>query len=315
MILIQNPGVRQGTSTNYGSGWDVILPQNWSKAFWVAFIYRGARAAGLRDLESLAFEQKAPLFPHDFPDTKAGNQYEKDATEKLKTKYDRRPPAKRCNYIKLGITSPFSCQWCNLIQDWNGGQICKNILILRDWRALKRLREIFNKPFNKKHLTKSNLAKTDVNNLSEVLSDTRHSLVQVELTMLSKGVPNDYAVICIPAEEDFRQLQSDNSFSGPKEPVHKDDSTKSKKKSKGDILVTNCTNKSKSIRHSCSREVIGYVNRGGFALGSGNGSGLGFCAVSGIKHLLEKSSSESSNFVLVRNPTSYQYRYASIKIT
>jgi ribonuclease P/MRP protein subunit POP1 len=54
VILIQRPGVRQGTRINYGCGWDIILPPNWSMAFWLACIYRGARAAGVRELQSLA---------------------------------------------------------------------------------------------------------------------------------------------------------------------------------------------------------------------------------------------------------------------
>lgn len=309
VILIQNPGVRQGTSTNYGSGWDIILPQNWSKAFWVAFVYHGARAAALRDLESLAFEQKSPFFPNDFPDAIAGKQCELTVAEKLKNKYNKRPPAKRCNYVKLGIAFPFSYPWCSLIQDWNGEESSDKIYVLRDWKVLKQLRERVN-THHKKVMQQSSID-TEGDSLSQGLTDHKRSLAQVELSMLSRGVPNEFGIICVPTQEDLRLLQDDSTYSGPKEPVHKEGDSKNNKKNKGDNSVIS---KPKGVKNSCSRPVIGYVNRGGFALGSGNGSGQGFCAVSGIKQLLQNFTSKSSVIVLVRNPSSYQYRYATLKI-
>ncbi len=107
-------------SINFGSGYDVIFPAGWSMAFWIAFVYRGARVGGARELATCSCEQGMPHFPCDFPDTKAGREYNKEQKRLGEEAYKRYPPAKRPNYVKLGITGPFAPDWNTLVTQWSG---------------------------------------------------------------------------------------------------------------------------------------------------------------------------------------------------
>nr|XP_003479933.1 ribonucleases P/MRP protein subunit POP1 [Cavia porcellus] len=119
ILLIQQPGKATGEDRlGWGSGWDVLLPKGWGMAFWIPFIYRGARVGGLK--EGLVHSQykKSPSVPADFPDCPAGVLFAEEQVKNLLEKYKRRPPAKRPNYVKLGTVAPFWCPWEQLTQDW-----------------------------------------------------------------------------------------------------------------------------------------------------------------------------------------------------
>ncbi|KAH9363385.1 hypothetical protein HPB48_019483 [Haemaphysalis longicornis] len=73
----------------FGSGWDVILPSGWGRPFWIALVYRGARASGLRELRSLSLEMGLPCFPFDHPDTAATQKSEEDDRRELMAKHLR----------------------------------------------------------------------------------------------------------------------------------------------------------------------------------------------------------------------------------
>nr|XP_010586723.1 ribonucleases P/MRP protein subunit POP1 isoform X1 [Loxodonta africana] len=119
ILLIQQPGKVTGEDRRgWGSGWDVLLPKGWGMAFWIPFIYRGARVGGLK--EGLVHSQykRSPNIPGDFPDCPAGIRFAEEQAKNLLEKYKRRPPAKRPNYVKLGTLAPFCCPWVQLTQDW-----------------------------------------------------------------------------------------------------------------------------------------------------------------------------------------------------
>lgn len=62
---------------------------------------------GQRDKYKIQVEQGLPFFPYDYPDTRA---YATQSILTAKQKaiiYFKKPPAKRTNYKKLGIFSPF----------------------------------------------------------------------------------------------------------------------------------------------------------------------------------------------------------------
>ncbi|KAL9980334.1 hypothetical protein ACROYT_G008906 [Oculina patagonica] len=124
VLLIQQAGCsgasrNTGVGAGYGSGWDIILPSGWAMAFWIAFVYRGARTGALQESQTLALEQGVLFFPNDFPDTPAGEAHNKKLKEDGEAKYKRYPPAKRPNYDKLGARSPFSPPWRELVKDWS----------------------------------------------------------------------------------------------------------------------------------------------------------------------------------------------------
>jgi ribonuclease P/MRP protein subunit POP1 len=55
----------------FGSGWDVVTPAGWASPLWLALVFRGARAGGLRESGSLGFEAGSEtVLP---PDTLSGS--------------------------------------------------------------------------------------------------------------------------------------------------------------------------------------------------------------------------------------------------
>jgi hypothetical protein len=56
-------------------GWDIIAPPGWAMPLWRALIFAGARAISQSDIAALALDGRKPLFPQDFPETRAGKEY------------------------------------------------------------------------------------------------------------------------------------------------------------------------------------------------------------------------------------------------
>ncbi|KAL1418903.1 hypothetical protein MTO96_025577 [Rhipicephalus appendiculatus] len=146
---------KDGSQTNlgFGSGWDLILPAGWGRPFWIALVYRGARASGLRELRSLSLEMGLPCFPFDHPDTAATQQSEEENRRELMTKHLRYPPDKRPSFQKLRISCPFFFPWSQLVQEWHtldqpsadnaGCDDGSTFYVLRSRKVLRRLAAMF----------------------------------------------------------------------------------------------------------------------------------------------------------------------------
>ena len=72
--------------------------------------------------------------------------------------------------------------------------------------------------------------------------------------------------------------------------------------------------KSISLLGSTSRDIIGLIKGGDFDLVTGQGLGFGFCSVAALLTLIEHQKDRKFCLVLVRNPTSLQYRFASVSL-
>lgn len=64
----------------------------------------------------------------------------------------------------------------------------------------------------------------------------------------------------------------------------------------------------------CSRMTLGWVVQGDFSLATGTGEGLGFVSLVGLLQTLLRQSVDQQGIVLLRNPTSLQYRFARLCI-
>ena len=117
----QPASIYKSSSSDIGTGFDLVLPSNWAMSFWIALIYRGARACGTRELRKCSLEALVPHFPEDYPDTLAGQGYSKAERRALEERFQRYPPDKRRNYGKLLIASPFHCPWEEIVQKWSNG--------------------------------------------------------------------------------------------------------------------------------------------------------------------------------------------------
>uniref|UniRef100_A0A8D2KXT4 POP1 homolog, ribonuclease P/MRP subunit n=1 Tax=Varanus komodoensis TaxID=61221 RepID=A0A8D2KXT4_VARKO len=119
ILLVQQPGKTAGKDRpGWGSGWDIYLPKGWGMAFWLPFVYQGARVGGLQEALKHSLYKRTPHAPQDYPDCPAGIQFARELERNLLEKFKRRPPAKRANYVKYGTLAPFLCPWEKLTKDW-----------------------------------------------------------------------------------------------------------------------------------------------------------------------------------------------------
>lgn len=118
-MLIQRsvePPASPSTSTNHLDsltlhGWTLILPAGWAMPFFSSLTYTGTRVSGQRERAAQYFEASRPSFPRDYPATEAYNDYAEGREDEERERWERKPPAKRVNYAKLGIRSPFRPDW------------------------------------------------------------------------------------------------------------------------------------------------------------------------------------------------------------
>jgi hypothetical protein len=167
-------------------------------------------------------------------------------------------------------------------------------------RKLSTLRRLQNITLSLQHTAKNKPHKHKIPNediieyLSKNITMHRRSLVCLNLRPLSKGCPENNAVIYIPTSQDLIELQKNKSYAGPAEHVHK------------------CNNIS-SVIGQCSRKAIGWVTSGQYSFARGQGSGIGFCTFPGFCELITRTLKQNcSPVVLVRNTSTFQYRFASV---
>ncbi|XP_062841503.1 ribonucleases P/MRP protein subunit POP1 [Trichomycterus rosablanca] len=69
-----------------------------------------------------------------------------------------------------------------------------------------------------------------------------------------------------------------------------------------------------SVTSHCSRVTLGWVTQGDFSLATGQGEALGFVSLTGFLHMLHNQPADLRGIVLLRNPSSLQYRYARLHV-
>lgn len=240
LMLIQRPGSKNPLTKRlgFGCGWDVILPAGWAMPFWLAFIFRSARPAGLREASSHELESgKCEFLP---PDSVAGTEEARREGKELREAYFRLPPDKRPNYIKLGVACPFQCQWGDLLRDWapsqriNGTedhlkshlvQSPRSFFVLRDFRKIQVINNFITETWSTLMKRSSDMK---CESALEILFDQfptfpnqDESLLPVRVEAFHKGVTDNFSMICIPTAEDVANLVKDFKTE-PSEPPHDD---------------------------------------------------------------------------------------------
>ncbi|KAL6440138.1 hypothetical protein ACFW04_003032 [Cataglyphis niger] len=352
ILLIQKPG----TITGLGSSIDIVIPSGWAMPFWLAFIMRCARVGALRESKLIAFESLQLNVPNIYdPNSPAYMREALVSKEELTNKYFCRPPNRRVNYIKFGICSPFFCDWKNLTKGWSD---IENFYVLRNRELLSSLQTGICPVKNRK----SKLTKNMQFNFQD-FDECKNCLVRVQLSMVGKGLPKKFAIICMPTHEDMKKFENYKKWVGPIEKCHTDPNEKSRKMLRKNHLVLlkrlrrqrvrrkktfqdntlkslkksigNATERmsalihrkiisdqfirmsklylpeSTEVRHSCDREVMGYVTIGGLSFSHAKGIGIGYVT---LPSLLEIVRSKKSNIVLVRNTQTRQYRLAKLDV-
>jgi ribonuclease P/MRP protein subunit POP1 len=88
-----------------------MVPMGWSMPFFSSLIFTGTRVGGQRERETQSFESGVSYFPRDYPSTSAYRVYIEARAAEEKARWERKPPAKRVNFDKLGTRSPWTPDW------------------------------------------------------------------------------------------------------------------------------------------------------------------------------------------------------------
>lgn len=343
ILLIQRPGSdsTDNKRLGFGNGWDVIVPAGYGMSVWLSLIRCGAKSGGWREAGTIAYEMGTELFP---PDSVSGIK-ENNRLEKLRRdEYFRKPPNKRINYKKMGISSPFTCPFKQLIHEWNGSE---NFHVLRNRVLLERLRGVLRGKENIKNLN------IDVN-----------ALIPISLKIESRGTPGDFGIICLPTKRDIKKscVQKHQRDHGPIhfEPTIKDNDEKERRimrmdhkkllkrlrnrrvkakrklqavanynvkiqKSSAEKIIEQqfesicemwLPKRPLTVRYQCSRLTFGYLSESRFTFSEGKTCGIGFITRDGLNDLLSVflKFKDLQPFVLTRATNSQCYYSALINI-
>ncbi|CAH1968285.1 unnamed protein product [Acanthoscelides obtectus] len=320
VILVQRPGVRSNQYNGYSSGWDIILPATYAQPIWLSLIMWGGRPGGLRETDSIGFEANAE--PMLSPDTKAGVEEEVLVSNKCKDEFFRLPPNKRTNYNKFRITSPFEFNWKLLLNEWKSSDIpVEDFTVIRDKKVLRQIQQV--------------LSSSDKNAKLPQLAENQ--LVPVTISLLKKGPCHNFAIICLPESKDFSKEPTEpncrDSNESKRKQMRKEHKSLLKKLRKRRVrakrdnkiipldkeMLKNYTMQmrklwlpeTKTLRHSCSREVMGFVKQGGFSFLLSKSKGIGYIASCSLEKLLFL---KCKNKVLIRNTNSKQYRLGILDV-
>ncbi|KAJ2384420.1 Ribonucleases P/MRP protein subunit pop1 [Coemansia sp. RSA 2611] len=100
---------------NMAHGWTLLAPKGWGMPLWMALSFAGARAQGLQERAHVAFEAGLSTFPANWPGTSAYDSWAGPIAAEEFSKWSRRPPGKRTNYLHMGVESPFSSPFYKLL--------------------------------------------------------------------------------------------------------------------------------------------------------------------------------------------------------
>lgn len=107
VLLSQRTVASASTGEKAIYGWTLTVPAGWGMPFWSSLVYSTPRVGGLRERSQQYQEAQALRFPEDAVDTPGFAEHETRREADEKGYWDRRPPAKRPSYAKLGTTSPW----------------------------------------------------------------------------------------------------------------------------------------------------------------------------------------------------------------
>ncbi|QLQ79393.1 hypothetical protein HG537_0C00400 [Torulaspora globosa] len=304
--------------------WVMLLPWFWVLPFWCQ-LNRVSRVYhfGLRQQQQLNFEDGRLYFPDDFPFTKAGETENELKGQALRSKWNRKPPAKRVNFERIPglhrepipasdgeIGDPFTSDWRLLQLLRNGLEHLTSgdqpLILFHKAKtsqfAANGMREI--ETVNDLFELYKDLAAIDEPPVPECspirLIGRREQLVerswQEPLQLSLSQTPLDVIAISCTLLERGRPTDNARIYKIPPEDQEHWESIK-------DGIYRADGRVDHDIPHPSPRvtDLIGFVTSGSFHLGLGRGVAQGFI----------DARSQFYRYVLVRNVGTTTYRLAS----
>ncbi|GAA5888672.1 hypothetical protein JCM16303_000888 [Sporobolomyces ruberrimus] len=322
------------SSSQSTSLFTLTIPFGWSMPFWTSLVHSSPRVAGLRERALASYEAGLATFPQDFPSTHAYEEHEKRREAEDRGYWERRPPAKRPNYQKLGTGNPWNLDFREIfgvgrtlieVQEKGKG---KEKAVEED--PIRGGIEPFLVPFkvvgfltsligeNRPSAPPPTLQKGKllvVEKLERDLHEAwttsgsgtiprtsilRGALVRVRIDPCVRGVPEDYGIVYELSDSEVEKVRA------------KMDSAKKK----SDRILA--TGEGEGAEDLCEKpekdQVIGRITTGTFSLARGQGYGIAVVSLHKYLEVVQRDSSARSfrNLVLFRNRDGETYRAATL---
>ncbi|GAA5882191.1 hypothetical protein JCM3774_005460 [Rhodotorula dairenensis] len=322
VLLSQRTVMSASAGENALFGWTLTVPAGWGMPFWSSLVYSTPRVGGLRERSQQYQEAQALRFPEDAADTPGFAEHESRREADEKSYWDRRPPAKRPSYAKLGTDSPWKIGMESVLtmasrraEGTVGIQpfvvarsIAERILlaVTRDQSShapdeMQTDASDTSRPRERASLLERQLLEEwrAVRDASRSTPDLLASaMVHVKVTPCTRGVPQDLALVYELDTDEARQVRT------------KVDASKARKT----VLATG---EGEGPEDLCKRpekeQIIGRVTTGSFSLSSGHGSGIAVVSLCRLLHLATRPP-DLRRLVLFRNRDVETFRAATIDL-
>ncbi|KAF5338928.1 hypothetical protein D9611_008747 [Ephemerocybe angulata] len=303
-------------------GWTLIVPSGWGMAFWSSLVFTGTRIAGQRERQTQAYEAGTTYFPRDYPFTDAYNQFSKQREEKLKEKWDRKPPAKKPNFKKLEVDDPWTPNWNKVLgieaekdkaeegdlvpaqrepESESSGvkpwllRGLKMADIVEKVAASKSPEECLLSELNKLRVARS-LEQHPVTRAQELL---RGALINVKVNVCKRGLPQDLGLIYALEDDEVPRAMASITRKGDPEDEDEDEFN----------------------GISTENTLIGRITTGNYSLSIGSGYAVGAVPLARWLALLKQQPEAEKNtpstispLVKIRNTNSDQCRLAKLEV-
>ncbi|GAA6053897.1 hypothetical protein JCM3770_005322 [Rhodotorula araucariae] len=316
-----------GTGESALHGWTLTLPAGWGMPFWASLVYCTPRVGALRERAHQSYEAGATRFPEDFVGAPGFDECEARREDDERGYWERRPPAKRPSYAKLGTRSPWRVEMGDVLRKtWQRGTgaaevsagvgtqgsflvphtVAKAVLVHGRKPVSAIAEDISSSPRARAKQLEHQLAH-EWAGLSATPSATPGSaallplaMVRVKLVPCMRGVPEDLGLVYELDEETARVVRD-----------------KMDRAEKGKGREVRATGEFDGAEDLCNPpspdQVIGRITTGSFSLSSGRGGGV---AVLSLYRLLAMSERGPGldRLVLFRNRDSETYRAATVQL-
>ncbi|GAA5912659.1 hypothetical protein JCM6882_004704 [Rhodosporidiobolus microsporus] len=316
-------------------GWTLTVPSGWGMPFWSSLVFSTPRIGGLRERSQQFYEAGAARFPEDYVGSPASEEHETRREDDERGYWERRPPAKRPSYAKLGTVWPWRAEMGEVLKVAWGAQteepskageakeqqdaflvppsVAQAVLARTadSSAAADEDAPMLDSPYPRdraKHLESALLRDWRAVSSSSSppsrasLPVLPHAMVRVKLVPVLRGVPEDLGLVY--------ELESEAQA----ERVWQKLGVEKARRKRAEGVATGEWEGAEDL---CGRprheQLIGRITTGGFALSEGHGSGT---AVVSLYRLLEmsKRSKHVRGLVLYRNRDSDTFRPATVEL-
>ncbi|KII86967.1 hypothetical protein PLICRDRAFT_276152 [Plicaturopsis crispa FD-325 SS-3] len=281
-------------------GWTLIIPSGWSMPFFSSLTFTGTRVGGQRERQTQCFESGTLCFPRDYPFTRTHDVFVAEREAEERALWERKPPAKRVNWDKIGTRSPWRPDWEVILRigEAEAGPDKDGLLPtqreepsrngdVRPWLLrgtdTKTIVENASNMLNHGAGLLAEVNKLRTRRLQDPLSSSvrgddllRGALVMVRVKMCGRGSPQDMAIIYAVHDEEWTMW--DKVFELKKQP-------------RIPLQDEEVPEESQLLDAKPAQEsIVGYVTTGNFSLSRGEGFAIGAISLAHVLCMKQQAS-------------------------